>query len=154
MKKEASKKPNAMSPKKSHKKLIIGIVAIIIVVILFVFFIFAGDEGKFIGTWKHTYTTTYEDGNVTGQTKDDGSKITFKENGTFTMENPTNSGTWKLKDEKICFESESLAFFPLSKCWDYKFTINDKNLEFTYTSTIEINGVNVTKKTVTSFTKA
>lgn len=106
--------PYAPTPKKSHIKLIIGIVAIVIaivVILLVVFFVLGGSDDRFVGKWEQESVV----GSIEWEFESDGD---FKLSG-------TKAGTWEKDGDQLCIKYTDSA----KMCYDVKFKNNDKTLE-------------------------
>jgi len=108
--------PYMPKQKKSHTKLIIGliaIIAVIIIVILLVFFVFGGSDDRFVGKWEQESVW--------------GSSIVweFESDGDFKLSG-TKIGTWEEKKGELCIDYTG-SYTDI--CYEYKFSNNEKTLE-------------------------
>lgn len=121
-----------IKPKQSYKK-IIGVLIVIIISIILIFtsflLLFTNERDKFIGKW---YIESYiaDANNINPGTI----SIFFNGDGSYSLENESESGTWKLEDGKLCIKSIRGTNYT---CLKYKFSNNDEKLTLTSSSTID-----------------
>ena len=118
-----------MQSKKPKKGLIIGLVAVVVVVIVlllvFVYFfggiIPGGNESNFHGTWESSsgFSTV---------------ELTFYKNKTYEFSSGfiTETGTWKLNNDKLIIDSDMIGPGFVSANYEYEFTDDGNTLKLDY----------------------